>query len=350
MARPGEFSERAFLNDKCDLVQAEAIADLIASTSEQAARSSIRSLQGLFSSKIETLIDHLVQLRVYVEAAIDFPDEEIDLLSDSSVMRRLDEVITSVSSACKEAHEGQVLQEGMTAVIAGRPNAGKSSLLNALSGRDSAIVTDVAGTTRDLLCEHIHIDGMPLHIVDTAGLRDTTDVVEKMGVERALDQIQRADRVLMVTDSCLTAVTGPDRLCSEFAVPASLADRITVIRNKIDISGEPAGFSTVQGQPVIGLSALSGQGFDALRQHLKECMGYAGADSGTFSARRRHVTALQEAANVLKAAKEQMLSVGAGELLAEDLRMAQRALEVITGRFTSDDLLGEIFSSFCIGK
>ena len=299
IARPGEFSERAFLNDKLDLAQAEAIADLIDASSEQAARSALNSLQGAFSARVNHLVEALTHLRIYVEAAIDFPDEEIDFLSDGKIEAQLNNVISDLDAVRAEARQGSLLREGMKVVIAGRPNAGKSSLLNALAGREAAIVTDIAGTTRDVLREHIHIDGMPLHIIDTAGLRDASDEVERIGIERAWQEIEQADRVLFMVDR---------------------------------------------------LSARTGEGVDVLRNHLKQSMGFETNMEGGFLARRRHLQALAEAAEHLEQGKAQLLGAWAGELLAEELRLAQQNLSEITGEFTSDDLLGRIFSSFCIGK
>ncbi|CAM3494558.1 tRNA uridine-5-carboxymethylaminomethyl(34) synthesis GTPase MnmE [Parendozoicomonas haliclonae] len=349
LARPGEFSERAFLNDKLDLAQAEAIADLIDSSSEEAARSAVRSLQGAFSTRVNELVEELIRLRIYVEAAIDFPEEEIDFLSDGKVSQDLDRVMDSLSTVFKEARQGAIVRDGMTVVIAGRPNAGKSSLLNALSGRDSAIVTDIAGTTRDVLREHIHIDGMPLHIIDTAGLRDSDDVVEQIGVKRAFDEIAQADLVLLMVDSTTTDKTEPHDIWPEFVDKLPAGEKITVIRNKCDLSGEEAGLTEGQ-YPVIRLCAQTGQGVDNLRQHLKTLMGYTGTTEGSFSARRRHIEALEKARDSLEQGRAQLMGMGAGELLAEDLRQAQQALGEITGEFTSDDLLGRIFTSFCIGK
>ncbi len=349
LARPGEFSERAFLNDKLDLAQAEAIADLIDSSSEEAARSAVRSLQGAFSTRVNELVEQLIHLRIYVEAAIDFPEEEIDFLSDGKVSRDLDKVINKLSTVFKEARQGTLVRDGMTVVIAGRPNAGKSSLLNALSGRDSAIVTDVAGTTRDVLREHIHIDGMPLHIVDTAGLRDSDDVVEQIGVKRAFDEIAQADLVLLMVDSTTTVDTEPHAIWPDFVDKLPTGEKITVIRNKSDLSSEQPGLTEGQ-YPVIRLCAQTGNGVDILRQHLKTSMGYTGTTEGSFSARRRHIEALEKARDLLEQGRAQLRGMGAGELLAEDLRQAQQALGEITGEFTSDDLLGRIFTSFCIGK
>lgn len=350
LARPGEFSERAFLNDKMDLSQAEAISDLIDSASEQAARSAVRSLQGAFSGRIQELVEALIQLRIYVEAAIDFPEEEIDFLADGRVGLDLNALDGQLKGVMKEACQGALLREGMTVVIAGKPNAGKSSLLNALAGRDTAIVTDIAGTTRDILREDIHIDGLPLHIVDTAGLRESRDQVEKIGVERALKAVSEADRVLLVVDSAMTDSLDPQAIWPALVECLPSPDRITLVRNKVDLTGEGVGLDTTTENTVIHICAKSGAGVDALREHLKSCMGFAGASENGFSARRRHLEALEAAQHYVDKGKEQLMEFGAGELLAEDLRMAQKMLSEITGEFSSDDLLGRIFSSFCIGK
>ncbi|ASK56647.1 tRNA uridine-5-carboxymethylaminomethyl(34) synthesis GTPase MnmE [Vibrio tarriae] len=349
-ARPGEFSERAFLNDKMDLTQAEAIADLIDASSEQAAKSALQSLQGEFSKRIHTLVESLIHLRIYVEAAIDFPEEEIDFLADGKVSADLQTIIDNLAAVRREANQGAIMREGMKVVIAGRPNAGKSSLLNALSGKESAIVTDIAGTTRDVLREHIHIDGMPLHIIDTAGLRDASDAVEKIGIERAWEEIRQADRVLFMVDGTTTEATDPQDIWPDFVdrLPENIG--ITVIRNKADQTGEPLGICHVNQTTLIRLSAKTGQGVDALRQHLKECMGFSGNQEGGFMARRRHLDALERAAEHLAIGQQQLEGYMAGEILAEELRIAQQHLNEITGEFSSDDLLGRIFSSFCIGK
>ena len=350
IARPGEFSERAFLNDKLDLAQAEAIADLIDASSEQAARSAVNSLQGVFSQRVNNLVEALTHLRIYVEAAIDFPDEEIDFLSDGKIEAQLDGVITDLNQVRQEARQGSLLREGMKVVIAGRPNAGKSSLLNALAGREAAIVTDIAGTTRDVLREHIHIDGMPLHIIDTAGLREASDEVERIGIERAWQEIEQADHVLFMVDGTTTAETDPQAIWPEFIARLPAAMPVTVIRNKADVTGEAAGADTASHHTLIRLSARSGAGVETLRDHLKESMGFAGNVEGGFIARRRHLEALELASVHLLQGRDQLLGARAGELLAEELRLAQQALSEITGEFTADDLLGRIFSSFCIGK
>jgi tRNA modification GTPase len=350
IARPGEFSERAFLNDKLDLTQAEAIADLIDASSEQAARSAMHSLQGEFSRKIHDLVEKVIYLRIYVEAAIDFPDEEIDFLSDGKVAGDLAEIISDLAGIQKQATQGSILREGMRVVIAGRPNAGKSSLLNALAGREAAIVTEIAGTTRDVLREHIHIDGMPLHIIDTAGLREATDKVEQIGIERAWQEIEQADRVLFMVDGTTTNATSPADIWPDFMsrLPKDLG--LTVIRNKADLTGETTGASQDGDYPVFHISAKTNSGIEQLRDHLKACMGFDANTEGSFIARRRHLDALQRAAEHLAIGDAQLHNHLAGELLAEELRLTQQHLNEITGEFSSDDLLGRIFSSFCIGK
>ena len=350
IARAGEFSEQAFLNDKLDLAQAEAIADLIDATSEQAARSALKSLQGEFSNKINQLVDSVIYLRTYVEAAIDFPDEEIDFLADGKIEGHLNDIIQQLNGVRQEAKQGAILREGMKVVIAGRPNAGKSSLLNALAGREAAIVTDIAGTTRDVLSEHIHIDGMPLHIIDTAGLREASDEVERIGIARAWEEIAQADQVLLMIDSTEQKVDDFKAEWAEFLAKLPPNMPVTVIRNKVDLSGEPEGLEQLENFTLIRLSAQTKVGVDLLREHLKKSMGYQSSTEGGFLARRRHLQALEEAAEHLARGHVQLTQFFAGELLAEELRMVQNALSEITGQFTSDDLLGNIFSSFCIGK
>ena len=331
LARPGEFSERAFLNDKLDLAQAEAIADLIASDTAAAARAALRSLQGEFSQQVNDLVEGLVELRIYVEAAI------------AARLRDLQKRLGSLQAV---ARQGRLLRDGMTVVIAGRPNAGKSSLLNQLVGRDAAIVTAIPGTTRDVLREHISIDGMPLHIIDTAGLRHSDDLVEAEGIRRAWVEIAAADQIVMLVDD-QSGFTVEDQALRE-QLPTETP--VTVVRNKIDLTGRmPA---MVQGQWGIEilLSARSGAGLDLLRDHLKSCMGYQSGGEGTFMARRRHLEALERATVALNRAAYQLEVVRAGELAAEELREAQNALAEITGEFSSEDFLTRIFSSFCIGK
>lgn len=350
LANPGEFSERAFLNEKMDLAQAEAIADLIDAASEQAAKSAVRSLQGVFSLEIQSLVEQLTHLRMYVEAAIDFPEEEIDFITDGKIAADLETIHQQLQQVFREANRGVLLKEGMKVVLAGRPNAGKSSLLNALAGRDSAIVTPIAGTTRDLLREHIHIDGMPLHIIDTAGLRDSADEVEQEGIRRAWQEIEQADRVLLLVDAGESGATDPNTIWPDFVARLKDDSRITVIRNKVDLSGETAGLDQNTPAPLIRLSAASGEGVETLREHLKDVMGFQAVSEGGFTARQRHIDALNMAFTALEAGRSQLHEHGAAELLAEDLRAAQDALGEITGQVTPDDLLGKIFSTFCIGK
>ncbi|BBP47123.1 tRNA modification GTPase MnmE [Thiosulfatimonas sediminis] len=348
LAEPGEFSKQAFLNDKLDLAQAEAIADLIEASSAQAAKSALRSLQGDFSREINALVEEMIQLRLYVEAAIDFPEEEIDFLSDGKVGGQLQHILDRLHQVFASAQQGVLLREGMSVVILGRPNAGKSSLLNALSGKETAIVTDIAGTTRDIVKEEINIDGMPLHILDTAGVREATDQVEQIGIERAWAALDNADRVLVMLQAG-EAIHPEDQAILD-KLPHAIP--VTLVRNKIDLIGhEPMIETEAQtGRAVIWLSAKHRQGLDLLRVHLKTEMGFAQTQEGVFMARKRHLDALQSALDFALKGQQQLEIYAAGELLAEDLRMAQDALSQITGRFTSDDLLGRIFSSFCIGK
>ncbi|HHF1113357.1 TPA: tRNA uridine-5-carboxymethylaminomethyl(34) synthesis GTPase MnmE [Haemophilus influenzae] len=350
LARPGEFSEQAFLNDKLDLAQAEAIADLIDATSEQAARSALKSLQGEFSKKVNELVDSVIYLRTYVEASIDFPDEEIDFLADGKIEANLRGIINQLENVRSEAKQGSILREGMKVVIAGRPNAGKSSLLNALAGREAAIVTDIAGTTRDVLREHIHIDGMPLHIIDTAGLRDATDEVERIGISRAWTEIEQSDRIILMLDSSDPESVDLSKVRSEFLAKLPSTLPVTIVRNKIDLNDEQASESEQGGYQMISLSAHTHDGVQLLREHLKQAMGFQTGMEGGFLARRRHLDALDKAAEHLQIGLVQLTEFHAGELLAEELRLVQSYLSEITGQFTSDDLLGNIFSSFCIGK
>jgi len=342
IAQPGEFSERAFLNDKVDLAQAEAIADLIEAGSEQAARSAVKSLQGEFSRWIDESVEALTHLRMYVEAAIDFPEEEIDFLSDGHVTSSLENILKEMDKIFASAQQGVLLRDGMRVVLIGQPNTGKSSLLNALAGRDSAIVTDIAGTTRDVLREEINIDGMPLHVIDTAGLRESDDLVEQEGIKRTWREIEQADRALLLVDDQLGITKDDDKIREK--LPKSL--EITLIRNKIDISHSKA----CADEHEIALSAKSGEGVELLREHLKKIMGYTGLTEGVFLARRRHLDALNRAKDFVLNGQMQLQQSKAGELLAEDLRQAQQALGEITGFVSSDELLGKIFSSFCIGK
>jgi tRNA modification GTPase len=346
-AQPGEFTQRAFLNDKLDLAQAESIADLIDAGSREAARAAMRSLQGEFSAMVQGLTEAVIDLRIYVEAAIDFPEEEVDFLGDREIENKLTGLRDHFDSVEQSARQGRLLREGMTVVIAGRPNAGKSSLLNRLAGYDAAIVTPIPGTTRDVVRERIAIDGMPLHVLDTAGLRDSGDVVETEGIRRAHAEIAKADRVLFVIDTVFdpsAAAYSEERLRLPADVP------VTLIFNKCDQAvGIPVA-DTIAGPPRVMLSALTGDGVDQLRAHLKQTMGFQMAESGTVSARQRHLDAISRARAHMEESARQLQERRAGELVAEELRAAQQALSEITGEFTTDDLLGRIFSSFCIGK
>ncbi len=341
LARPGEFSERAFRNGRLDLAQAEAVADLINARSEQGARAALRSLTGAFSREIEALTEAVTGLRVQVESAIDFPDEEVDLLGEGEIATTLADLQRRVDATRRAAGAGRVLTEGMTVVLAGRPNVGKSSLLNRLAGTDAAIVTAVPGTTRDVLREHLHLDGLPLHIFDTAGLRASDDPVEQAGVARARRAMADADRIILLLDDTAEAAE-PDHGDLPAGVP------VIRVRNKIDLSGRAPG-TVADEQDTLAVSALTGAGIDALHIALKAAMGYT-EDAGHFSARRRHLDALDRAATHLAAASQALEELTAAELVAEDLRLAQTALDEITGTVTADDLLGEIFSTFCIGK
>lgn len=349
LARPGEFSERAFLNDKIDLAQAEAIADLIDSASEQAARSALRSLQGDFSKQVHQIVEALINTRLYVEAAIDFPEEEIDFLSDGKIEQQLKNIIGDIEQLQQQAKQGAILREGLTIVLAGHPNAGKSTLLNCLSGRESAIVTDIPGTTRDVMREHILIDGIPLHIIDTAGLRDSDDVVEQEGIRRAWQAIQSADHVLLIVDAKHQEQIQAWQNDFLNQLPAALP--VTVIVNKIDLTHTTPDCKIDNGKTTLYLSAKNNVGVEQLKQHLKHVAGLEQSTiETTFSARRRHLDAMQQAHDVLQTGLKQLSDHRAGELLAEDCRIAQQYLSEITGEFSADDLLGRIFSSFCIGK
>ena len=346
-AQPGEFTLRAFLNNKLDLAQAEAIADLVDAGSREAARAAMRSLQGEFSAMVHGLTEAVTDVRAHVEAAIDFPEEEVDFLADRQLHDRFHTLNDHFDAVEQSARQGALLREGMTVVIAGRPNAGKSSLLNRLAGYEAAIVTPIPGTTRDIVRERIDIDGMPLHVLDTAGLRDSADVVEAEGIRRAHEQMRRADRVLFVID--LTA--DPD--ARAYAQERERLPRdvpVTLVLNKSDLSSGIPLADTLTGPPRIAISALTGAGLDRLRDHLKDCVGFKSVDAGSVSARRRHLEALRRARGHVEAAEHRLRESRSGELVAEELRGAQQALSEITGEFTSEDLLGRIFGSFCIGK
>jgi tRNA modification GTPase len=343
-ALPGEFSERAFLNGKLDVAQAEAIADLINAGTAAAARAAVRSMQGAFSTLIEALQQRLTELRKRVEAAIDFPDEEIDFASQAKLEARLQGIFADFERITATARQGALLREGVNVVIAGKPNAGKSSLLNRLAGADIAIVTDLPGTTRDVLRQSLQVDGLALNLVDTAGLRTTDDVIEAEGVRRARGEIAKADLLLYVTDAA-----GAELLDGEAAhLPADVPSILVI--NKIDLSGTPARFDAGKVPVEIHLSAKTGEGLELLHSELKRLAGYQSADSGALGARGRHLDALTRACLHVTKGADNLRQAGALELFAEDLRLAQGALSEITGEFGSEDLLGEIFRSFCIGK
>lgn len=342
LAEPGEFSKRAYLNGKLDLVQAEAIADLIGSSTAQAARAALRSLSGAFSNTVTALAEQLTRLRMHVEAAIDFPEEEIDFLSDEALLARLDDCGRAFETLVAEARVGRVLRDGYQVVIVGKPNAGKSSLMNLLSGEDTAIVTEVAGTTRDVLREQINIDGLAVELIDTAGIRENPDRIEEEGIRRARKALQNADAVLWIQDASDKSPQALDE-----TVPAGAP--VTVVRNKIDKSGEEPG-ADQDDESLIRLSAKNGEGVDALRQRLRRLAGYRNLGEGAFTARRRHIDALRRAHAHFTTGRKALDETRAGELLAEELRLSQQALGEITGAVTSDDLLGHIFSEFCIGK
>ena len=342
-AEPGEFSKRAFLNGKMDLVQAEAVADIIDASSEQSARSALRSLSGEFSKQVNALTKALIDLRVFVEATIDFSDEEIDFLASGDVKLKVEQIESDIQNILSSAEQGAILREGLTIAIAGKPNAGKSSLLNALTQVPSAIVTDIAGTTRDVLKETIHVNGMPLNIIDTAGLHNSEDKVEQEGIKRAHSEIERADVVLMVFDA-------QDKIPDLSILPSGIEGKpIILIKNKVDLTGESAGIMHSDEQTQLSLSAKQSQGIDLLRQELSSIAGLSDTGEGVLLARKRHIIALESALDSTHHALDQ-LSNNASELVAEDLRQAAQYLGSITGEFSSDDLLGEIFSSFCIGK
>jgi len=338
LANPGEFSERAFLNGKLDLAQAESIADLIDASSRQAARSAMQSLQGKFSREINLLNEKIIHLRMYVEASIDFSDEEINFLADEKISLMLQDILQTLTTIQQQAQQGSFLREGITAVIVGKPNVGKSSLLNCLAGKEVAIVTDIPGTTRDVLRDYILIDGIPLHVVDTAGLRDSDDKVEQEGIRRAQQEMQKADVVLVMMDA------------DESEFKFGKEQKVIYIRNKIDLLQLLPRVDRYAEKNRVYLSAMTGAGIDLLKQQIKQEIGYQTSAEGVFLARRRHLDALDRAHHHVQIAKQQLQESASGELAAEDLRLAHLALCEITGEFTADDLLGKIFGSFCIGK
>jgi len=343
LAEPGEFSKRAFLNDKLDLAQAEAIADLIGSGTSQAARAALRSLSGEFSLAVNDLVSQLTDLRVHVEAAIDFPEEEIDFLSDKQLLRRIDDCDAAFNALLATATVGRVLRDGYQVVLVGKPNAGKSSLMNRLSGEETAIVTEIAGTTRDVLRENIDIDGLSVELVDTAGLRDNPDVIEKEGIRRAREAMSNADAVLWIQDA-------NEADAGELREPIPKGVPVLIVRNKLDLVDDNIVDTDEGDAQVVALSATTGAGLDTLREHIKTLAGYKNLGEGALSARRRHVNALQRAAAHFEAGRTALSATKAGEIFAEELRMAQQSLGEITGTVSSDDLLGRIFADFCIGK
>ncbi len=339
-ADPGEFSARAFHNGKFDLAQAEAIVDLINSTTEQAARGALRSLTGAFSTAVNALHEQLVRARMYVEAAIDFPEEEIDFLSDDKLEQRLQECAEAFETLIDQTRQGRILRDGYQLVIVGKPNAGKSSLMNLLSGQDAAIVTEIAGTTRDVLREQIDIDGLAVELIDTAGLRDNPDRIEEEGIRRARKALETADAVLWIQDAA-------DAAHNELGEDLPRGIPVTVVRNKVDLTGEAPGAA---GKNTVNLSAKTGRGIEALRDQIKALAGYEDRGEGAFTARRRHLEALHSARTHFVAGRTALSETRAGELLAEELRLSHQALGEITGAVSSDELLGKIFSEFCIGK
>jgi len=351
LADPGEFSQRAFLNDKIDLAQAEAIADLIDSNSEEAARFALRSLQGEFSALINDMVQSIIHLRMYVEAAIDFPEEEVDFLGTGEVENKLSGIRNQLNDVLLKARQGTIMKDGLTVVIAGEPNAGKSSLLNVLAGQSRAIVTDIAGTTRDTLREHISIDGMPLHIIDTAGLHESEDEVEQEGIKRAWEAIREGDLVLLLIDSSNSFNVQTSSLYQELIKEMDDPGNLFLVFNKIDLlDTKPGQTETIRPHQTFHISVKDQEGLDLLKEAMKKHAGLSTTVEGGFIARRRHLDALNKASDFLLAAASQLENNKAGELVAEDLREAHMALESITGQFTPDDLLGEIFTSFCIGK
>lgn len=337
-AQPGEFTQRAFLNERMDLAQAEAVADLIAASSLHSARAAQRSLEGVFSRQVEDLVEALIRLRIYVEAALDFPDEDIDFLADGQVLQQLEGLQEQLAQLLLRARQGRMLNHGLRVAIVGRPNAGKSSLLNALSGSERAIVTAIPGTTRDVLSERLHIQGLPIELLDTAGLRETDDIVEAEGVRRAHQEIARADLVLWLVDA------SADQLDD---TPPQCTATVLKIHNKIDLLGQTARQSE-NGE--LWLSAKAGIGLDLLQQAILRSAGLEQEQHSEFTARARHVDILEEAAEYLELAHQQLVDYQAGELVAEELRRCSDLLGEITGKISSDELLGRIFSSFCIGK
>lgn len=350
LAEPGEFSQRAFLNGKLDLVQAEAIADLIDSGSRRAAQAAVRNLQGRLSTEVAQLNERLTNLRVYVEASIDFPEEEIDFLADQRILSEFNELLSVLNDLIALAEEGCRMRDGLDVVIAGPPNAGKSSLLNRLAQQNRAIVTDIPGTTRDLLRESVQIDGLPIHLTDTAGLRESTDAIETEGIKRTRDALHAADLVLLVLDSAESSTNPQSAVAEHLGAAQDAGPELLIVMNKIDLSGIATEDYANQSFPIVAISALTGEGMDTLRDAIKRLAGFSSEQAGGLIARRRHLTALQHALAALRAAQINLETRLAGELLAEDLRLAHTSLAEITGEVTPDDLLATIFSNFCVGK
>jgi tRNA modification GTPase len=350
-ARPGEFSERAFLNGKLDLAQAEALADLISAGSAGAARAALRSLEGAFSTRVEAILERLVALRTELEAGIDFSDEALDLKAEATLDSQAGEIVSALESLAREAEQGRLLRDGVVVVLAGRPNAGKSSLMNRLAGHEAAIVTAIPGTTRDLLREHLIVDGLPVELVDTAGLSQSPEIIEAEGMRRARTAMGRADLILYLVDASDRAAR--DALAGELRTLPEVP--VTVLYNKCDLLGDAeshavAGQGAALSVPSLLVSARTGAGLEAITGRLISAAGYAPGVGGTFSARRRHLQALARTARHVEAARRELARSAAQELAAEELRLAQESLGEVTGRFTSEDLLGRIFSEFCIGK
>jgi tRNA modification GTPase len=343
LAEPGEFTRRAFLNDKIDLAQAESVADLIGASTERAARCALRSLRGDFSAVIEDLARELVELRMLAEATLDFPEEEVDTIHRDDALARLDRLSERVSQALRGGRQGSVLRSGLQVVLAGQPNVGKSSILNRLAGEEVAIVTDIPGTTRDAVRQTIQVEGVPMHIIDTAGLRETVDRIEKIGIQRSWDAIGKADVLLYVVDACAGPELADDTVMSR--LPQNL--KRVIVFNKIDLSGDRSSASEDPTGWTVRLSARTGEGIEGLRRTLLGLAGWQSGSEDVFMARERHLVALERVSEALLQARQQLTR---SELFAEDLRLAQRELNLVTGEFTSDDLLGEIFSRFCIGK
>jgi len=348
LAKPGEFSERAFLNNKIDLIQAEAIADLIDSTSEQAAKSAIKSLQGEFSQKINKVNKQIINLRTHIESAIDFTEEEIKFLHKNEILNKLITIEKNITNIIEIAEQGNILKEGITIVLTGKPNVGKSTLINKLSKKDIAIVTNIAGTTRDVLKENINIDGVPINIIDTAGLRQSNDIIEKEGLKRAYKEIEKADEILLLIDASDDIEKVITEIKNDFFKKIKSLPKITVVRNKIDLLKEIPSSTQYKNTDVISISAKYNNGLNYLKDHLKKTSGFNNNSQGIFIARRRHLTALEEVKCFILSAIKQCSNKY--ELIAEDLRQAQLKLNEITGEFTTEDLLEKIFSNFCIGK